>query len=65
MNHPGDLPCTFRVINTIGACLVAIDATSEALLAMSVISWDGAERAKTVNTLVVALQLVALCGKFN
>lgn len=46
-----------------GACVVAINAVSVALLAISALEWKGDSRAEDVDTAVVFLQLLAFCGE--
>lgn len=46
-----------------GVCLMLTDAVCMALLAGTVIRWEGTPRATQVDTAVVIIQLVALVGK--
>lgn len=42
---------------------MAVDAVTVALLAISSLKWEGTGKARRVNTTVMFLQLVALCGE--
>lgn len=42
---------------------MAIDAVSTGLLAAAALAWEGTRRATHVNTAVIILQLVSLCGE--
>lgn len=48
-----------------GACLVGIDAVCMALLAFSASWWGGTPAAERVDSAVMLLQLVALCGEVD
>ena len=52
------------VINTLGACLLLVDASCMAMLADNVLRWEGTSRAKQLDTAVTIIQLVALVGEF-
>eukprot|EP00752_Nemacystus_decipiens_P002264 g2145.t1 len=49
------------VINTIAACMMAIDAVCMALLAAAALEWEGTDEAEHSSTAVVVLQLFCLC----
>lgn len=52
-----------RVINTIAACLAGVNAISTGLMAGSTLNCPETGGAGTTNAMVVALQLVVLCGE--
>lgn len=58
-----DMRGTYSVVNTLGACLLFVDASCMAMLADSVLRWEGTSRAKQLDTAVTVIQLVALVGK--
>lgn len=43
--------------------MMAIDAVSTGLLAAAALAWEGTRRATHVNTTVIILQLISLCGE--
>lgn len=51
------------VINSMGACVVFADASCMALLADTVLRWEGTARAKQVDTAVVVINIIVLVGK--
>ena len=51
------------VINAMAAGLMAVDATCMALLAISASRWEGTAAAARVDSAVMLLQLLALCGE--
>lgn len=61
--HGSSITCTRSVINAMAAGLMAVDATCMALLAISASRWDGTAAAARVDSAVMLLQLLALCGE--
>lgn len=55
--------CIDRVINAMAAGLVFVDALSVAMLALAELKYEGKRTGSRLNTAVVFLQIVALCGK--
>lgn len=51
------------VINVIEACVLAIDAVCTGLLATAALRWEGTDRGSHVNTAVIVLQMISLCGE--
>ena len=52
-----------RLINTVGACLAGADAICMAVLAVSVLAWEGTEHAQRADKAVVIIQLLVLVGE--
>ena len=52
----------YRIVNAVGACLAGADAVCMALLAVSVLEWEGTENAKRADNAVMIIELVALVG---
>lgn len=46
------------------ACLVAVNAVSLGLLAVSALSWDGSVNEKKVSTVVLVVEVVAIFGEW-
>lgn len=53
-----------RVINAAGACLAGLDAICMAVLAVSVMEWEGTEHAERADKAVMIIQLMVLVGGF-
>lgn len=52
----------YRLVNTVGACLAGADAICMAILAVSVLAWEGTENATKADKAVVVIQLLVLIG---
>lgn len=48
-----------------GACVVFVDASCMAMLADTVLRWEGTKRAKQVDTAVVLINIVVLVGELR
>lgn len=53
------------MINAMGAFVVFVDASCMALLADTVLRWEGTPRAKQADTAVVVINVVVLVGKLS
>ena len=51
-----------RIINAVRACLAGTNAVCKALLAVSVLEWEGTENSKRADDAVMIIQLLALVG---